>query len=147
MNKNILRFLVAIAVALTFVFTLVGCSGCSSCEEEPSNENTFARLTLDIPETASSIKTSSSENNASYNKTISKEKTVNEILRVMGGADTTDSWITCGEGVGILTFEMSVDGETVVFYLSQNMLQAKSSWLYIDVESAEEIYNLVKNAK
>ena len=149
MNKKIFRFALtlAVALALSFVLSLVGCSGCASCEEEQDDGNSFVRLTLGLPESASSIKTSSDENNTSYNKTITNEKTIEKILSTLSNADTADSWITCGEDVGILTLEMTVDGETVVFYLAQNMLQAKSSWLYIDVESAEKVFELVKKAK
>ena len=137
---------VSIVVALAFVFAFAGCSGCSSCEEE-EEKNYFVKQTLNIPETVDSITVSSAKNSEGYQKTITKEKTINTILEAMSTADTADKWVDCGEDVGVLTFEMKSGEETATFYLSKNMLQAKSSWLYIDVESTNEIFELVKNAK
>lgn len=137
---------VSIVVALAFVFAFAGCSGCSSCEEE-EEKNYFVKQTLDIPETVDSITVTSAKGNSEYQKTITKEKTINKILEAMSTADTADKWIDCGDDAGVLTFEMKKGEEIATFYLSKNMLQAKSSWLYIDVENANEIFELVKNAK
>lgn len=137
---------VSLVVAFAFVFAFAGCSGCSSCEEE-EEKNYFVKQTLNIPETVDSITVSSAKNSEGYQKTITKEKTINKILEAMSTADTADKWVDCGEDVGVLTFEMKSGEETATFYLSKNMLQAKSSWLYIDVESVNEIFELVKNAK
>ena len=129
---------VAIVAALAFVFAFAGCAGCSGCEPEDEGGNEFVRLTLSVPESADSITVTSSSGAGDYQKTITNEKTVKNILDAMGNADTADKWLTCGEDAGVLTFEIKSGEETVTFYLSQNMLQAKSSWLYIDVESANK---------
>ena len=138
---------VSIFVALAFVFAFAGCSGCSSCDEEEAEKNWFVKLTLNVPESVDSITVTSSAKNAEYQKTITNKKTITKILEEMGSADTVDKWLVCGEDAGVLTFEMKLGEDTVTFYLSQNMLQGKSSWLYIDLDSANAIFELVKKAK